>query len=580
MEPSGQNEHNILGFCSEASADIERMNAQISRLQSSLVIITQKRDALRSKVSSLRSSYALLLPTELWQQVFAYCVDVFPVISTSSTNLAPIQLTHVCRRWRSIVLDTPDLWSSMHIVIPKPTSFRRESKCEGIRAAVKYFLKRSRDAPLSISLKARDYSGHAPGHSPEEVKKILACLLPHSKRWRHLKFRMPFSWLTEATSGLTSEDLLCLETVLMDDGYPPFLMGAPKLHQLSLEVSGMQTISSVNSEEWRKIQVLKLFWRHFELDDLFTVLARSTGLRACMVQLLFPSAVNPHPSTETIVLPHLEKLCLTANSGNNLKRIFDQLSLANLQELYIREHSSLVELTRSLATSLQGFFQRSSCSITKLEIMIARSPKLTLDELCQFFCSLSTLEELVIVENMHDDPFMDEQLLRAFTVTSPMTDVLCPKLKRMRLSDRFSFTEETLLEFVQARMNPLVMLPPSSPTEPQPLSPSQSSHRNVVGIGVRPLLGFVRARTKSWVRSQRQSQSPPQSQSESSTGPNLNVEDLTPVEHVFVRTPRPKFVSYFEKLDLKGVEVVMDSVARFSMLSRNAGPSSREIAIP
>jgi len=508
------------------------MNAQINRLHSALTSITLKRDTLRSKVFALRSSSALQLPTELWQHVFRFCLDVFPVISTSSTNLAPILLTHVCRRWRSIALDTPELWSSLHIVIPKPTSFRLAAKCAGIRRATHAFLERSRDVPLSISLKARDYSGQTPGECPDEVRQILDCLLPHSKRWKHLKLWMPFSWLTDVTTYLSSQDLPWLETVLMDDGYPPFLIGAPLLRQLSLEVTGMQTVSSVSCEEWGKIQVLKLFWRHFELNDLFKILAQSTSLRACMVQLLFPSGVDMHPRMETIVMPHLEKLCLTANSANNLKRILDQLSMANLRQLYIREHSSLVELNSSLISSLQGFFHRSSCTILKLEIMIARSSHLPLDELANFFRSLSTLQELVIVENMHDDPFMDEHLLKAFTVTSPLIDVLCPKLAKIRFSDRFSFTEQTLLDFVKART-----------------SPSFSSPQVESG------LGDVGADDPS-------------------------IQYVTPLDHIFVATPRPNFVSHIEKLNLKGVEVVMDSVARFSMISRNTGPSSREIAIP
>ncbi|THV07968.1 hypothetical protein K435DRAFT_833261 [Dendrothele bispora CBS 962.96] len=530
-----EDENETLQFCSEAARAIERMNAQINRLQSMLTSITLKRDALRSKVFALRSSSALLLPTELWQLVFRLCLDVFPVISTSSTNLPPILLTHVCRRWRSIALDTPDLWSSLHIVIPKPSSFLLASKCEGIRSATDAFLDRSRDAPLSISLKARDYSGQAPGESPHEVEQILACILPHSKRWKHLKFRMPFSWLvTEATVELSSQDLPLLETVLMDDGYPPFLIGAPSLRQLSLEITAMQTVTLVPCGEWGKIQVLKLFWRHFELNDLFKILSQSTSLRACMVQLLFPSAVDTPLRMETIVMPHLEKLCLTANSGNNLRRILDQLSMSSLQQLYIREHSSLVELNTSLISSFQGFFQRSMCTILKLEIMIARSSSLSLNELANFFRSLSTLQELIIVENMHDDPFMDEHLLQAFTVTSPLIDVLCPRLSKIRFSDRFSFTEQTLLEFVKAR---------SSPYHPSP-NPQPDSISSSAGVN------------------------------------EPDSEDLTPLEFIFVRTPRPNFVSRFEKLNLKGVEVVMDSVARFSMISRNTGPSSKEIAIP
>lgn len=57
------------------------------------------------------------IPTEIWLSVFRYAVDAAihdyisePLRMQQSLVHPPITLSHVCRRWRSIVHDFPDLW--------------------------------------------------------------------------------------------------------------------------------------------------------------------------------------------------------------------------------------------------------------------------------------------------------------------------------------------------------------------------------------------------------------------------------------------------------------------------------------
>ncbi|TDL20761.1 hypothetical protein BD410DRAFT_790412 [Rickenella mellea] len=107
------------------------------------------------------------LPTELLIQIFLDCLSLkeFP---RPSTREAPVSLTRVCRRWRSIASSTPQLWAAI-------TSSRSQSEERDVMA-LDVWIKRSGTCPLSVSLRhGVDY--HC-------VAKCVQTILPYACRWK------------------------------------------------------------------------------------------------------------------------------------------------------------------------------------------------------------------------------------------------------------------------------------------------------------------------------------------------------------------------------------------------------------
>ena len=116
------------------------------------------------------SPISLLIPPEILSQIFLYCIpsEQFPI---PSHNEAPLLLTRISSYWRTLAINTPDLWSAFHINYKDPA--------EDI-PATNLWLKRSTNRPLSLSL-AIDFG-------EQSQQAILDALCRHSSRWKHVRF--------------------------------------------------------------------------------------------------------------------------------------------------------------------------------------------------------------------------------------------------------------------------------------------------------------------------------------------------------------------------------------------------------
>ena len=116
------------------------------------------------------SPISLLIPPEILTQIFFHCIpsEQFPI---PSHNEAPLLLTRISSYWRTLAINTPDLWSAFHINYKDPA--------EDI-PATNLWLKRSTNRPLSLSL-AIDFG-------EQSQQAILDALCRHSNRWKHVRF--------------------------------------------------------------------------------------------------------------------------------------------------------------------------------------------------------------------------------------------------------------------------------------------------------------------------------------------------------------------------------------------------------
>ncbi|KAK7469398.1 hypothetical protein VKT23_003872 [Stygiomarasmius scandens] len=466
--PDPGDERSILQFCSDAAKDIERMNAQICRLQSSLDSITQKRDSLQRHVSALRRSIAPPIPTEILQHIFRSCVELFPVISSSGCKEAPALLTRVCSRWRSIALDTPDLWSAMHVVVPGHNTFRFPSRCRAIRNVVATFIERSRDLPLYVSVYSWAFYKHmfetdVIAEDEDDFTALLDLLqqlVGHSKRWKYVKLLVPFWCFSQATSHLTSDDVPELETAILAGRGINFLSDAPRLQQLALQYhSNFLSPLPLEGEMWGRLQTLKLnVCFGTGTLGLFSVLQACTNLRECMLDLgfLHMPMIGLPPNQGNLVLSHLRELHLIdARKNEILSEVLRWLSTPALEHLCLfNTQISHFRMNKDTLLCLDAFLDRSKCSLIKLLFLMTQTPELTSNDVLEFLRGIhDTLQTLIIESRADEDTyFMNDDILRALSVVSPPQDVLCPNLRRMIFSDGGSISEQTLREFISARV--------------------------------------------------------------------------------------------------------------------------------
>lgn len=98
----------------------------------------------------------------------------------------PLDLSHVCRRWRMLALATSKLWTFLVLTFPITRSDL---------ARFVHFLSRSKDSPLDIFLDFRDEEwdldddDHEEEHDfgEEDMKRILRIITPHITRWRTIE---------------------------------------------------------------------------------------------------------------------------------------------------------------------------------------------------------------------------------------------------------------------------------------------------------------------------------------------------------------------------------------------------------
>ncbi|KAL0563938.1 hypothetical protein V5O48_018119 [Marasmius crinis-equi] len=101
--------------------ELERWNEEISRLRAVIDDMQNHRDVLSRQLSERRSllSPSHRLPEELWLEIFSLCISRSRLgVSEDQWNKVsakPLKLSHVCARWRNIILSSQSMWSSVYV---------------------------------------------------------------------------------------------------------------------------------------------------------------------------------------------------------------------------------------------------------------------------------------------------------------------------------------------------------------------------------------------------------------------------------------------------------------------------------
>ncbi|KAJ7872286.1 hypothetical protein B0H14DRAFT_2502721, partial [Mycena olivaceomarginata] len=150
-------------------ARIADLDAQIRDLERSLSVLRSEKSAAQERLDSYKYP-VLTLPNEIVCEIFVHFLPPYPVCPPPTGSLSPILLTHICRGWREIALESPALWRAIQI-----------SANDDLVSTV---LSRSVPCPLSIHL-----NEWQPPFD-DLVQDFLAPLLPHCARLEYLTLRL------------------------------------------------------------------------------------------------------------------------------------------------------------------------------------------------------------------------------------------------------------------------------------------------------------------------------------------------------------------------------------------------------
>jgi hypothetical protein len=298
--------------------EVDRLNALLRDLHSR----QQKISAFIHEHRQLVFSPIRRIPSEILAEIFFRCLPA-EHLPTRSLAEAPLLVTLVCKEWRETALNTPRMWSSLHVFIPDDDTELAKRK-----NGVERWLELSGNRPLTLSLTDRQrtirnaqdgllqnepYSGETP------LLDFIRSLISQSFRWKDITLNVPYPGL-QLIASIPHERIPILQRVAVhvprnsnDDhslgpAFCPFLRGLPQLSALYLHDASMSEIQTLTAP-WNRLTKLTLIASpsaSLNFDDALGILSQSQNLRICKLSV----SLGALTVRKEIHLPHLTDLSL------------------------------------------------------------------------------------------------------------------------------------------------------------------------------------------------------------------------------------------------------------------------------
>ncbi|KAJ8521161.1 hypothetical protein ONZ45_g2108 [Pleurotus djamor] len=396
------------------------------------------------------------IPVELLLAIFAECLPNVSFTKPSVSD-APMLLTHVCASWRTIVLETPQMWSSLgvNMLERKPTPL----------PMVEWWLERVKDRPFDFSFRLDQWPPVA-GQLVRQATAVLGLLVGKMSSWRDVQLVLPGSYklLNSIPTPGAANQLHSINVDLQDwkesemDSLNRIFEGAPSLRKLTW--SNRASWSSWDRSFDDFLCKMDISWgslTHIVFDawiclgDLLFILNQCHNLTLCDLRhfgggYLPPNATKTEPPSR-LVLPHLQTLSiyqLYLNSG--LGSLLDSIQCPNLKNF-----SAICGFVDSAAWPQQqflAFLENSSCSVDSLAFEYTGINE---DELMECLTVTNkTLTQLRISDG-RGKLVVTEKLLQALTYGQDHCLLLCPKLRVLCLDLLITAPEGRIAQMVLSR---------------------------------------------------------------------------------------------------------------------------------
>ncbi|KAK0449399.1 hypothetical protein EV421DRAFT_1732665 [Armillaria borealis] len=364
------NEHDCLVVeksLSEQEQLLEQVRAQKADLEQQLLVINQREAQIVKVIADhrtlLRASPIRSLPAELLGEIFlAHCAD-FDVYNSSGATFrkSRLRLLWVCTRWRDVALSTPRIWVALSVDCTD-----RYSRI-GTRSRIselKRWVSSSGRLPLSINFRFTEYRNLEP---ISIFNTIFAELYRCKCFFGDLDFEVEGG---DAAQRVIDQDIpnapiletLSLRSYRAASNLPminwrqKLYAKIPRLHHLDID-----SARGIVSLPVQNITTVKLGTA--TLGDIFYLLENAAVLEEFSVGEVGEVEQHRHDRHDCRRLDRLVRVHFQQTASTVVNQFIDYVTLPSIKELTIR-----ATLSWPHAESFMRFFERSACSLTKLNI--------------------------------------------------------------------------------------------------------------------------------------------------------------------------------------------------------------------
>lgn len=305
--------------------------------------ITQSMNLHKALVSALSR-----LPTEVLSQIFNHCLPETKLLLPPSSIRAPMLLTGICRRWREVAVDMPNLWCRLYMEVDD-RDWERAAFCYDL------WFKRSRGRPLSLAFGCY--------HST----KLRNLLQPYITQITSLRVTVrSFQGLCPqflVTDLPALQELAILGMTTLD--VPTIAQSISQLPSTirSLKVIDMRPLFDIErlssfSPVWAHLTDIQIAVRH--QDAVIHLLRLCPDLSSLTLRVAFDQTEPLNPFTHT----KLQSLCITYDAllTRPLSGLLNALSLPNLRALEARRNASWPH------DDMKALLARSKCPLKTLTV--------------------------------------------------------------------------------------------------------------------------------------------------------------------------------------------------------------------
>ncbi|KAF8173055.1 hypothetical protein BJ912DRAFT_859623 [Pholiota molesta] len=443
----------------DTDAFINERRNNLTRLKKEFVDTRLHLDKLEALLSPIR-----LLPIEVLGEIFNYCLDDTS-LEPMSLNSGPLLMTHVCSTWRRIAINKSNLWANIWVTIDN------DEDRGGWPALVKLWIERSGQLPLRFHIQETEKHDYA--HHPDSVFfRVLDVLLPQAHRWksaellnRNFQATADIQWFRNLPER---PDFPLLESFTLQARrmeqqelarVTEMIRQSPRLQSVTWMIKTAVTMPTL---PWAQLTHLTLIFI-CSLDMTLDILLECPHLHQLdvSVQLIQGTQALRH-------VTHTSLETLYFSCSGILGPLFDAITLPRVKDLTIDQmpdiHVPEIANGPWPHTAFMEFLKRSNCALEKfsmMDIVVVNDA-----DLIDLLRGLSPSLVHLVIDN-EDCPCVTDAVLRALSypifadyvrehgvlavTKEALGDVLCPRLRELRLNGCMVSTDGVLADMVESR---------------------------------------------------------------------------------------------------------------------------------
>jgi len=380
---------------------------QIKQLEDEIAKMKAKHDTLTTPMNAIHDPFIHKLPPRISSSIFRLSLPTLTneehleaiLESWDNRDSAKIlRLGGVCRMWRKLAWETPDLWDILYLRTGRLGCSQSVAKL--LPDLVCEWLERSRNLPLTIFYSALD-SDDAAEVANELIVEILNS---HSHRWRILNLTTTAHTFRRFSASIQPNQLvglgLRLVYQLSNPFQPPNFLMESELTPTHLALDF--PLASINVR-WDSITHLTL--RNNSIEECVDVLRRAPGLEWYNL-FIYPS--HKTSFIKPILHRHPRLRSLRLSTSYDIKDFLEALNLPSLEEWTQDVHSQELPVAATLS-----LFERSGCRLKVLHLTTLPHDLEGLTTLLQAIPSLERLR-LSFRHGLGVNIMMDDILARIF----------------------------------------------------------------------------------------------------------------------------------------------------------------------